>query len=53
MSLTVEGAVCAPTPDINKTNPVANKMRLRTRKTNAVVMLPPVNKKVDFKWGPS
>jgi hypothetical protein len=53
MSLTVDGAVCAPTPDMNKANPMAHKLRQRTREKNAVVMLLPVNKKVEFKWGPS
>jgi len=46
MSLTVDGAVCAPTPDINKANPMANKLRLRTREMIALVMLLPMNKKL-------
>jgi hypothetical protein len=28
MSLTVEGAVCAHTPDMNKANAMANKLRI-------------------------
>jgi hypothetical protein len=28
MSLTVDGAVCAPTPDMNKAKAMAHKLRL-------------------------
>jgi hypothetical protein len=53
MSLTVDGGVCALTPDMNKANPMANKLRLRTREINAVVMLLPMDKKDDLNRVPA